>query len=145
MNFKVDPDDIGTETASHYTPPGYKNLIMLTLDGGAQHLDYVKRNVPAKYYSTPVSVKSGLKICAPEIDIETKAFSTEINGEWYHLPKLEPIKMFDTKLIEGGSMPDPNKVIPDPVVLQPVHYGFLIVTAWGDEASDDIVVNPKNN
>lgn len=36
---------------------------------------------------------------------------------------------------------------PDPVVLFPVEDGnyFLIVTAWGDEASDEIVVNPKHN
>lgn len=35
--------------------------------------------------------------------------------------------------------------IPDPVVLQPVKGGFLIVTAWGDEASDELVVNEKMN
>lgn len=36
---------------------------------------------------------------------------------------------------------------PDPVVLFPIDHGnhFLIVTAWGDEASDEIVVNPKHN
>lgn len=39
--------------------------------------------------------------------------------------------------------------IPDPVVFQPVVRNgkkyFLIVTAWGDEASDELVVNHKNN
>ena len=35
--------------------------------------------------------------------------------------------------------------VPDPVVLQPVKGGFLIVCAWGDEASDEIVVNQKMN
>lgn len=35
--------------------------------------------------------------------------------------------------------------IPDPVVLQPVKGGYLIVCAWGDEASDEIVVNQKLN
>lgn len=38
---------------------------------------------------------------------------------------------------------------PDPVVLQPVMYAntkyYLIVTAWGDEASDPLVVNEKMN
>lgn len=50
-----------------------------------------------------------------------------------------------------------TKDIPDPVVLQPVVYvessaffeerlsGFLIVTAWGDEASDELVVNENHN
>ena len=35
--------------------------------------------------------------------------------------------------------------IPDPVVLQPVRGGYLIVCAWGDEASDEIVVNQQMN
>lgn len=35
--------------------------------------------------------------------------------------------------------------IPDPVVLQPVNGGYLIICAWGDEASDEIVVNEKMN
>lgn len=35
--------------------------------------------------------------------------------------------------------------VPDPVVLQPVKGGYLIVCAWGDEASDELVVNEKNN
>lgn len=35
--------------------------------------------------------------------------------------------------------------VPDPVVLQPVKGGFLILAAWGDEASDELVVNPKHN
>lgn len=39
--------------------------------------------------------------------------------------------------------------IPDPVVFHPVVYNrkeyFLIVTAWGDEASDELVVNHKFN
>lgn len=39
--------------------------------------------------------------------------------------------------------------IPDPVVIKPVHFEgskfYLIVTAWGEEASDDLVVNQKFN
>ncbi len=33
----------------------------------------------------------------------------------------------------------------DPIVLQPVELGFLIVSAWGDEASDKEVINEINN
>lgn len=35
--------------------------------------------------------------------------------------------------------------VDDPVVLQPVEGGFLIVAAWGPEASDELVVNEKMN
>lgn len=38
-----------------------------------------------------------------------------------------------------------NKPVPDPVVLAPVNGGYLIVTAWGDEASDPIIQNEINN
>lgn len=35
--------------------------------------------------------------------------------------------------------------VKDPIVLQPVNGGYLIVTAWGDEANDELVVNPNRN
>lgn len=33
----------------------------------------------------------------------------------------------------------------DPIVLQPVDEGYLIVTSWGLEAADELVMNPINN
>lgn len=38
-----------------------------------------------------------------------------------------------------------EKHIPDPVVLRHEHGGYLIVTAWGDEESDENVVNESFN
>lgn len=35
--------------------------------------------------------------------------------------------------------------IKDPIVLQPVNGGYLIVSSWGLEASDELVVNAINN
>lgn len=64
-------------------------------------------------------VDTGLKICAPLKDME--------------IPRGKEVK--------GYKIQD----IPDPVVLQPVKGGYLIVAAWGDEASDEIVVNQINN
>lgn len=57
-----------------------------------------------------------------------------------------PIKDMDIsglELKEGYKLT--KKHIPDPVVLQPVKGGYLILTAWGDEASDPLVVNEINN
>lgn len=65
--------------------------------------------------------KQSLKICAPIKDIDTTGLEL---SEGY-------------KLI--------NKPIKNPVVLQPVHGGYLLLTAWGDEASDPILVNALNN
>ena len=55
--------------------------------------------------------KPSLKICAPFKDMDT----TEM------------------KLTQGFKL---EKEIPDPVVLQPVNQGFLIVTMWADEQFD---------
>ncbi|HEX8586101.1 MAG TPA: hypothetical protein VF680_17040 [Allosphingosinicella sp.] len=65
--------------------------------------------------------KSGFQICAPVKDMD-------ISG---------------LELIEGYKLQ--RKHIPDPVVLQPVKGGYLVVTAWGDEASDELVVNESMN
>jgi hypothetical protein len=56
-----------------------------------------------------------------------------------------PVKDMD---ISGLTLVDGYKLIkhvPDPVVLQPVKRGYLILTAWGDEASDENVVNETMN
>lgn len=65
----------------------------------------------------------GLFICAPKKDMDMKG------------------------LVKVGSLFASFTLtrIPDPVVLQPVKGGFLIIAAWGDESSDPIVVNQINN
>lgn len=69
-----------------------------------------------------------------------------IKGNINNLQICAPVKDMDLKgleLIEGYKLT--KKHIPDPVVLQPVKNGYLILTAWGDEASDELVVNNKFN
>lgn len=59
-----------------------------------------------------------------------------------------PKKQFDLKgLSKLGSMFNEatSITVPDPVVLQPVKGGYLILAAWGEEASDEIVVNQQMN
>lgn len=67
--------------------------------------------------------RTKMVICAPKKDME-------LNG-------LERVGLF---FLSGITV-----TAPDPVVLQPVKGGYLIVAAWGDEASDEIVVNTINN
>lgn len=62
-----------------------------------------------------------------------------------HSPELQicaPVKDMDInglELTEGYKLT--KKHIPDPVVLQPVKGGYLILTAWGDEQYDPLVFN----
>lgn len=66
-----------------------------------------------------VEIKSKFKICAPQNDMVIHSYQQVVGHE--------------------------IKDIPDPIVLQPVKHGYLIVCAWGDEASDEMVVNQKMN
>lgn len=62
--------------------------------------------------------KSSQLICAPLADMDLSKLSQH-DGQWFKAKQVHT---------------------PDPVVLQPVKGGFLIVTAWGDEASDPLVM-----
>jgi hypothetical protein len=68
--------------------------------------------------------KSGNFICAPKKDMDTKGLS-----------KVGALLSVVTQFTAPK----------DPVVLRPVKGGYLILAAWGDEASDEIVVNHKMN
>ena len=94
------------------------------------------------------------EICAFKIDVNDismeewsrglKEYADEIindDGESYR--KCAPAKDMDMRGKRAQNFM--VKDIPDPIVLQPVHGGYLIVCAWGDEASDEIVVNEKFN
>lgn len=60
-----------------------------------------------------------------------------------------PLKDFDTTKLDLKDFKLTEKVILDPVVMEQVCYKrdvyYLIKTAWGDEASDSLVLNAKMN
>jgi hypothetical protein len=62
---------------------------------------------------------------------------------------VAPVNDFDMKSSEIKDFKLSEIQIPDPVVLKPVHFNsekyYLIITAWGIEGSDELVVNHKNN
>lgn len=76
-------------------------------------------------------------------------YETDLN-KTFHFEKDEfkicaSVKDFDTKSmrIEDGYKLNLN--LPDPIVLQPVDGGYLIVTKWGLEGEDPSIVNEKMN
>jgi hypothetical protein len=68
-------------------------------------------------------------------DMPTTGFSVVAPANNFKIESNQEIKKYKIT----------NKPIPDPVVLCAVAEGYLIVTAWGDEASDPIVQNELNN
>lgn len=71
---------------------------------------------------------------------------SRIVGKEAPLEIAAPVSDFDTT---GMRVRDLKLAAPDPVVLHPVLFEdtkyYFVVTAWGPEASDPEVVNPKNN
>jgi hypothetical protein len=90
------------------------------------------------------------KITMISFDIENGVDSSDTHT---YFPKsfsiVAPQKDFDMRYHTVSDNKLVRKPVPDPVVLQPVMYDkeeyYLIVTAWGDEASDELVVNEKMN
>ena len=74
-------------------------------------------------YEDDIIENQSLLICAPPKDMDLKG--------------LHKIGAIFTSLV--------TVTVPDPVVLHPCKGGYLIIAAWGDEASDEIVVNNINN
>ena len=86
-----------------------------------------------------------------------KEEDVEVIGEnsWFGTKKRKPLqellhivapqKDFNMDSYEMSGFKVVKKSPPDPIVLFKVAHGFIIVTAWGDEASDPLVMNEKNN
>lgn len=100
--------------------------------------------------STPVTNFSGKLTKGEMKDLLSKG-TIIVDDHWVDIatPVLQicaPVKDMD---LTGKTITEGYKVteihIPDPVVLQPVKGGYLILTAWGDEANDELVVNNKMN
>lgn len=92
-----------------------------------------------------------------EFDFEMRQLRLQMNtNRYFHTQKekcsLEiaaPIKDFNMEGMELKGLKLSKIEIPDPIVLKPVFFKgkkhYLIVTAWGLEASDELVINQINN
>ena len=81
--------------------------------------------------------------------IKNKLYHNYYSFKKYNLEIAAPLKDFDMENYEIRNFKISKIEIPDPVVLQPVFFEgqkhYLIVTAWGIEASDEAVVNTIYN
>jgi hypothetical protein len=129
--FSVKEEDLAYYTAKYYFSELIKSY---TIDykryemEKKREIQFKESNGKAHYIRdsriSEVFEKAPLEIVAPKKDFN-----------------IEGMELKDFKLTE--------MVVEDPIVLQPVMYGgkkyYLIVTAWGEEASDSLVVNHLNN
>jgi hypothetical protein len=97
------------------------------------------------YLSSPSYPNKKLIEIAVGLGVDESHVFVQMDSENAKLKICAPVKDMD---ISGLTLKNGYKLenfIPDPVVLQPVNGGYLILTAWGDEASDPLVVNEINN
>lgn len=79
------------------------------------------------------------------IQFTAKPEGTDYHYEPNSLKICASVKDFDTKnmRIEDGYKLEQN--LPDPIVLQPVNGGYLVVSKWGLEGEDKELINEKMN
>ncbi len=92
-----------------------------------------------------------IKIYSYSFDYDRHQYVTEkdfsVGATKYHVYPFKVVaslKDFDTtnmRITAGYKLEN----IPDPVVLQPVKGGYLIVSKWGLEANDPLLTNEKHN
>ena len=77
--------------------------------------------------------------------MRVEAGTTEV----YEAPRMQiaaPVKDFNTNRTHLSKEDGVSLIsLPDPVVFQPVKGGYLIVSKWGDEASDELLINEIEN
>jgi len=82
-------------------------------------------------------------------DMMLNHYSSRVSEVVAPLEIAAPLKDFNMEGMELEGFKISKIEIPDPVVLKPVFFGgqkhYLIVTAWGLEGSDELVVNQKMN
>lgn len=121
MNY-ISFNDLTERGKEYFT--GINNLDFFYIkDAGSRNSNLLKEQISVLFnglcFVQAKIASKELKICAPLKDMEVGT----------------------RQEVVGYKIQD----IPDPVVLQPVNGGYLIVCAWGDEASDPIVVNETSN
>lgn len=89
-------------------------------------------------YSSDMLTRNGMAVMAA-----MQQSITRIDEEFSIAAPISDFKLGPGEEIKGRRIV--AKVVPDPVVLCAVAEGYLIVTAWGDEASDPLVQNELNN
>jgi hypothetical protein len=145
-SFKLRESDKGIFIGNHFLEDG----VVVRNPHSQQYFHIIKRGTKFSYTTYAFQSNDGIRFYANDIhnvfgllgvDIGSK---TQLEDNATHFSICAPMKDMDMTGMEVKNY-RVVKHIPDPVVLKRVNGGYLIVCAWGDEASDEIVVNSINN
>lgn len=101
-------------------------------------MDYYQMEMMSRMYLSVQGVFSGSRS-------ESKEFNPPKEVRTYLTTPAFKICAPETDFNTMGMTKYGYKLIPDPIVLQPVKGGYLIVSKWGLEASEETLVNEKEN
>lgn len=126
MNFKIDLYDIYEKdnAISEYI---HKKLVFNPYNG----IDLMKKSpifVTLDELANIVNISNYLEIAAVKILFSIDAFTQSFD------------RIVNKKELEAKSI-----VEMDPIILFKTNHGRLIITAWGDEANDELVANQNTN
>lgn len=154
VNFKLKEEE-SNSIIINFTPYKSNKQIELILKNAeirksnTEYFHIYNRNNQSEYKSYAFQSDNGINFYGDDLydifgykHLGSGRFTLESNN----LKICAPVKDMDIsglELKEGYKLEKQH--IPDPVVLQPVKGGYLILTAWGDEASDPLVVNQNFN
>ncbi len=127
----------------------YSSLEDLSISGVTYSIKRFLLKYPNACFDSSVSVDSCLRVMYKVGETDYYFYAESINkidnrSLLICAPKND-MELSGLEQIGNFFMSATKKTYPDPVVLQPCKGGYLIICAWGDEASDEMVVNPKDN
>lgn len=144
--FKIDPDDVCYGKFANSMSSFLGGVLLI---GVCENPDIEERKKKAAFDAATEGMDPMDKLIRQYQMNDGFGYISIHQQPWTSRLPLEivaPQKEFNMtrrKVVDGQVVQD------DPIVLQPVFYGgskyYLIVTAWGQEASDPEVVNAKHN
>lgn len=98
-----------------------------------------ERNIGPYFDVTPKDIDVPKLISKFGLPLKAEKEIEYVSGK--NLCILAPERM----LITSGNLKKGHILLNDPIILQPVKLGYIIITAWGLEAADSSVLNPSHN
>ena len=140
--FRRERYDLATRYAFRYS--NYKFITHDSLDKVLSKYGLVKEGVGEFIGTIPDANVADMARFMEQVTI---AEEDRVNGDSDNYLIAAPIDQFRPKGYKGFASKEAYDrwLIEDPIVLKQVRDGYLIITAWGDEASDPDVQNERNN
>lgn len=125
MGFSVFIDDLPIH--EYGMQQFYRNYSHLMNSGGDFTYSYESLRLPIKHFAE-ARIDRLIQIAAVKELFDERAFEKS-----------------DARILNKAQLSAKHQVDLDPIVLCKTKHGYIIITAWGDEANDELVVNQNNN